>query len=209
MSEVDNQRGLVAAAIILACCAILALFGCSQLPVAPNTDSSVNKFADDPFGDPAESDTVLVATASTSLFVSPDCDSLQVLLLKLQNKQIRLRIPVGALADTATISVIGTKYEIGKTELFIYECGPSGLQFQIPIDIQQPIPLELNGTEVTFLYYDETYNDGDGLGWEEIARSTATGAVVRFDIHHFSKYGISYAPDPVTNEEGNGNHHDQ
>ncbi len=206
MSEVDNQRGLVAAAIILACCAILALFGCSQQPLAPTTDQGVNKFADDPFGDPVESDTVLVATASTSQLVGPSCDTIQ---LKLQNKKIKLWIPDGALSDTVTVTVTGSKYEIGRTELFIYECGPSGLQFQIPIEIQQPVPVEFNDTEISFLYYDETYNDGDGLGWEEVDRATATGAVVRFDIHHFSKYGISYTPDPVTNEDGNGNHQEQ
>ncbi len=206
MSEVDNQRGLVAGAIILVCCAILALFGCSQQPVAPNTDSSVNKFADDPFGDPVENDTVLVASASTSKLVGPACDTIQ---LRLQNKKIKLWIPAGALSDTVTITVTGSKYKIGRTELYVYECGPNGLQFQVPIEIQQPIPLEWNGTEVTFLYFDETYNDGDALGWEEVASSIATGTVVRFDIQHFSKYGISYAPDPVTNEEGNGNQHDQ
>jgi hypothetical protein len=208
LSKSDDIRGLIAAAIILACCAILALFGCSQQPVAPSgnfLDPSVEP-SDGPEGDePAGADTVLVTSKYAEFQVDARGGSFD---LKLESKEIRFEIPEGAVTDEVKITVTGTKYKIGKTELYIYDCGPDGLQFSVPIEIKQPVPSKLRNGEAILLYFDEKTDDGDGIGWESMGSAEILGSDAKLRIFHFSKYGISYTPDPTTNEEGNGNHHE-
>lgn len=205
MGEVENQRGLIAAGLILVCCAVLALVGCSQQPLSPVSYSNdpldaLSHIGGDDDGGPAAVETTLVATASLSEAVGTNG---KVLRLTLDKRVIVFTIPKNALTETVTITITGSKYEIGKKEFFVYECGPNGLQFLEPILLTQPVAMT-NGQPLVLLYYDDTLEDGDGIGWQVEESGVAVNGRGIFHIHHFSKYGISYTPEPSVNEEGFG-----
>ncbi|MCC6961840.1 MAG: hypothetical protein IT585_01170 [candidate division Zixibacteria bacterium] len=205
MGEVENQRGLIAAGLILVCCAVLALVGCSQQPLSPASYSNdpldaLSNTGGDNDGGPASVETTLVATASLSEAVGANG---KVLRLTLDKRVIVFNVPKNALTETVTITITGSKYEIGEEEFYVYDCGPDGQQFLEPILLTQPVALT-NGQPLVLLYFDDTLEDGDGIGWQvEDAGVSANGRGI-FEIHHFSKYGISYTPEPSVNEEGFG-----
>lgn len=205
MGEVDNQRGIIAAGLILVCCAVLALVGCSQQPLSPTSysndplDALSNTGGDDD-GGAVSAETTLVATASLSEAVGANG---KLLRLTLDKRVIVFSIPKDALTETVTITITGSKYLIGKKEFYVYDCGPDGQQFLAPILLTQPVAM-VDGKPLVLLYYDDTLEDGDGIGWQvEESGVSANGRGI-FQIHHFSKYGISYTPEPSVNDDGFG-----
>lgn len=194
-AQTKNQS--IAAIIILAlCCLAIFLFGCSENPasIGPNDNqSAVIKDGSTSTGDnqdPVSFDTVFVAADTAAKLVDPDGDCI---ILHIQGKKVEFKVPAGAVADTVTISIIGSRYLVGKnTELYTYECGPSGLQFAVPLELTQKIN-KSDGAQATLSYYDDSLVDGDGIGWETIGVSHVQGGKGVFLLSHFSKYGVSYA----------------
>lgn len=193
------SQGVTGIIILLLCCIALLLFGCSNNPTSPALNSTEDKAviiggangdSDEPGIDPFGSDTVFVASDTVTGLVSPEGGEL---VLHIQGKKVDFVIREGALADSVTISIIGSRYRVGRsTEFYVYECGPSGLQFAIPLELTQLINRS-NGAAATLHYFDESYLDGDGVGWETIGVSHVLGGKGTFLLHHFSKYGISYS----------------
>ncbi|MGB5138091.1 MAG: hypothetical protein WBP29_06130 [Candidatus Zixiibacteriota bacterium] len=197
-SQVRNQS-IAAIIIIMMCCVAIFLFGCAENPAAPNiNDTGTAAIEDGPTSSdslirPLNVDTVFVACDTVSELVDSLGDTLK---LHIQGKRVDFFVPAGALSDTVTISIIGTRYRIGNNmDLYTYECGPSGLQFAIPLELTQLINRS-NGAQATLWYYDESAADGDGSGWESISVSSVLGGRGTFLLSHFSKYGVSYAMSP-------------
>jgi len=193
------NQGVTGIIILMLCAIAILLFGCSENPAAPAINSSEDKAvvvgganggSDEPAVDPLGLDTVFVASDTVVGLVMPEGGEL---VLHIQGKKVDFVIPEGALADSVTISIIGSRYRVGRSiEFYVYECGPSGLQFAIPLELTQLINRS-DGAAATFHYFDESFLDGDGIGWETISVSHVQGGKGTFLLHHFSKYGISYS----------------
>ena len=194
-SQVRNQS--IAAIIILAlCCVAIFLFGCAENPASVNPNEREigvvgnGSHSTDSLEQPVAVDTVLIATDTIEGLVDPNGDTLH---LHIQGKKVDFYVPAGALSQAVTISIIGSRYKIGlHKELYTYECGPSGLQFAVPLELTQLIN-KSDGANATFWYFDESNVDGDGVGWESLGVSKVLGGKGTFLISHFSKYGVSYS----------------
>ncbi len=204
-SQLVNQ-GLAALIILLLCSIAIMLFGCAENPAAPTTNSIEKLVAasDTAVVDeqgPTSSDTVLIATGSVSGLITPEGND--TLLLHIQGKLVKFVALPGAVNDTVTISVTGSRYDIGvNKEFYTYQCGPSGLSFAVPLQLIQIIN-KSDGASAQLFYYDESVTDGDGIGWEYMSSTSVQGKRATFSLHHFSKYGISYVPADPNTEIGN------
>lgn len=191
------------------------LFGCAENPAGPTLITSDKTTADvgalsgdndepkDKDKDSDASDTLFVAADTVSGLITSAGGEL---VLHIQGKMVEFVVPAGALADSVTISIIGSRYRVGQaTEFYVYECGPSGLQFAIPMELTQLINRS-DGAAVSFLYFDESFLDGDGIGWETTSVAHVQGGKGTFLINHFSKYGISYVANDQNQEITNENH---
>lgn len=196
------NHGLAALIIFAVCCIAILLFGCSDNPMAPIVNS-VDKPAvnNDPVRperekdkDPVTSDTVFIASGSVSGLITPQGND--TLLLHIQGKLVKFVALPGAVSDTVTISVTGSRFAIGQyKEFYTYQCGPSGLSFAVPLKLVQ-IVNKSDGASAQLFYYDESLTDGDGIGWEYMNSTSVQGQLATFSLYHFSKYGISYSTNP-------------
>lgn len=194
-SQVRNQS--IAAIIILAlCCIAIFLFGCAENPAAVNPNDHEfgtvgnGSNSTDSLEQPVSVDTVLIATDTVEGLVDSNGDTLH---LHIQGKKVDFYVPAGALSEAVTISIIGSRYKVGlNKEFYTYECGPSGLQFAVPLELTQLIA-RADGANATLWYFDESNLDGDGVGWESLGVSKVLGGKGTFLISHFSKYGVSYS----------------
>lgn len=193
------DQGVIGLIILILCCIAILWFGCAENPAAPAMNNSQDKAviigdnnggSDDPTVDLLGLDTLFVDSDTVVGLVTSEGGEL---VLHIQGKKVDFVIKEGALADSVTISIIGSRYRVGRsTEFYVYECGPSGLQFSIPLELTQLINRS-DGAAATLHYFDESYLDGDGTGWETIGVSHVQGGKGTFLLHHFSKYGISYS----------------
>lgn len=214
-NQLANQ-GLAALIILLLCSIAIMLFGCAENPAAPSAfnNSSEKTFVDIPDSDDVDEDdginpfaaeTVFVAADTTYFLAGPDGATSRIFI---QGKKVDFLVNPNALDDTVTIAIIGMRYRIGRTtDLYIYECGPEGLQFNIPLELTQLIDRP-DGSIATLSYYDDSVDDGDGIGWETVAPSIVSDGKGVFFLHHFSKYGISYVSGDPNTEIGNETHCD-
>lgn len=67
--------------------------------------------------------------------------------------------------------------------LLVYDCGPDGTVFDVPLQLVHPEP---RGKTSASMYY---FNE-DKQQWELQETSVVKGADAVFHIYHFSKYGI-------------------
>jgi hypothetical protein len=185
-----EDQGLAALMILGLCCLAIIIFGCSgNVPTAPSDNSVINSGLRDRAFDSDQPETLFVASDTVSGTIDSHGGEL---VLHIQGKPIMIAVPAGALQSAVTITIIGTRYKVGTQEFYVYDCGPSGLQFAIPLELTQLIN-KSDGAHATLWFFDESSSDGDGTGWESIGVSTVLGGRGVFLLHHFSKYGISYA----------------
>jgi hypothetical protein len=108
------------------------------------------------------------------------------LKIQLDNEEIYFVIPANAVDREVEIEIRGWKLDGPNGEVFLYECFPSGLQFNVPLRVNHPIDKADDSWGV--LFYQP---DGDGAVWHIEQVTPIRGGRATFEIHHFSKYGIS------------------
>ncbi|MEI6500491.1 MAG: hypothetical protein WCP21_05610, partial [Armatimonadota bacterium] len=104
-------------------------------------------------------------------------------LLQTASGRARVIVPPGALAADTTLSVV-VKPTSGDAQTSIYEFGPEGTQFLMPINLS--------------ILYDGTPGNGmravlgyrDGSNWTEIPGSSVAAGFVTGRISHFSHYAV-------------------
>ncbi len=189
-----RDQGLVALIILVSCAIAILFFGCAENPAAPTAAENNKELLpgngnENGGGNPFVNDTVFVAADTTIFLAMPEGADSRIFI---QGKKVDFVVRPGAVNDSVTITIIGTRYRIGRTtDLYTYECGPSGLQFNLPLELTQLIDRP-DGSIATLLYFDESVEDGDGIGWETVAPSQVLDGKGVFLLSHFSKYGISY-----------------
>lgn len=99
--------------------------------------------------------------------------------------EISFNVPANALDSIVTITICGWTETQPRGEVFVYDCEPSGLQFDKPMLVRHPVSVA--GVKNSVLFY----NDGSTVNWrfEDVQGVQSSAAI--FDIHHFSGYGIS------------------
>lgn len=125
-------------------------------------------------------------------FVADDSNSATIgvaggrLTLKFEGKEIVFVVSAGALSSPVEISIHGYKFRMEDgSEVYLYECGPGGTAFAIPMIVDHPVNSG-EGTS-TGLFFD----DDEGTIWQIEQISPVVDGVARFHIHHFSKYAIT------------------
>ncbi len=177
----------------------LFLQGCSQSPVDSGENQSIDAIAAleaieqvvDPSGPSAVRGTREVERVYTPTIVDSDCtegtfDSTGgTMVANIDNEEVRFVIPAGALTESVFIKICGFKgvNEIGQVN-YVYDCFPSGQQFAQPMVLFQPWPT--SSVARMFFKGDEPF-----APWTFEATAAASNNIVQFNIHHFSKYGIS------------------
>ena len=209
------SQGLAALIILLLCSIAIMLFGCAENPAAPSSNNSNavtvdlgTVAVDDPKDkdkDSEVSDTVFICADTVSGEIGIEGGTLKA---KIDGKNVEFLVSPSALNEVVPITVIISQFRVNdKVTLYTYECGPSGLQFALPLELTQSIA-KGDGTVAAFYYFDDSTLDGDGVGWESIGVSLVSGGKGTFLINHFSKYGISYISADPNTEIGNENHCD-
>jgi hypothetical protein len=107
--------------------------------------------------------------------------------IALGDKTVEFNIPRGAVDDGTEIEITGYKFDTPYGEVWLYECGPSGLVFKEPLQVVQPIN-KPDGESVSMIFIDEC-PDGYTFKLEQVTTVESGRAV--FFITHFSKYAIS------------------
>jgi len=107
------------------------------------------------------------------------------LTMWLGGQEISFNVPANALDSSVTITICGWTETQLDGEVFVYNCQPSGLQFESPMWVRHPVGVA--GVENSVLFFNEDVT----ANWrfedvEDVQSNTAV-----FDIHHFSGYGVS------------------
>lgn len=188
---------------------LLLVTGCGDSPVAPT-----NTILDDTKGDVTIGDAQRAVEFADSL-ISPDgswaagsdLDYLKdspyyvddeankevigtsggSIKIQLDNDELYFVVPAGALNQEVEIEIQGYKLrdENGR-DVYLYECSPSGLEFNLPMTVDHPIS-KSDGSPAVMFYKD----DGLFQSWDLEQVTPVLNGSATFLIHHFSKYGIS------------------
>lgn len=175
--------------------AFVILGGCSQNPIESKTEnyditsglqalSFIDTLQESSVGSSAAKigdDWVLIDYACDEENIDEEGEELTI---ELDGQDVHFIIPEDAVTDDVDISICGWKYSTPFGYAFIYECGPSGQQFNIPIQVIQYA--EDDDGDCAGMFYQ---GDDD---WELEQISVIENGNVEFEIHHFSKYGISF-----------------
>ncbi len=110
-----------------------------------------------------------------------------VISLELDNEEIYFWVPAGALKKQVEIELWGFKFRTPFGDVWIYDCGPDGLKFNVPMWVNHPIDRQ-DGQAAALIYIDESKR-GNTLELEAV--SPVQDGHVKFRIYHFSKYAIT------------------
>ena len=175
----------------------LGLGGCSQNPANTGTESydvdaalqalnfvgspEMSPGKDDD-SSPSETGWILVDFCSQADDFDEDGGNLD---LELDDKDIEFTVLKGALTQEVEISIRAWKYATEFGDVYIYECSPDGLEFEEPIQVKQAVD-KPDGKSYGLFYDNPAFN-----AWQLEQVSPVKSGKVEFEIHHFSKYGIS------------------
>lgn len=190
-------------AALLACTFFLA--GCGHdltNPVAPEINGGADnnhglralQSVLDNYGDPFAKDTASLKTGALakSFKLKLDGDSATIganggtLELQMRGFKSKLSIPKKALSTDVTITVEGFLVSTPDWDVLLYDFGPDGLVFNLPAALEVDAGQLKDGT-ILHLYWLNPASDV----WELQEEVVVKGHKIKFDIHHFSKYGIS------------------
>jgi hypothetical protein len=167
--------------------AMTLIAGCSSNSVAPTTENNNQNVADwldsnlgtgqaDCGPGPAMMD------KTVSGLIGPKGGVLQV---KLDGSLPAVfRFPAEALKVETLITIRASVVGMPSGSVVVYDCGPDGTVFDVPLEVVQPEP---NGKSAASLYY---FNEKLSQ-WELQETSPVKDRNALFHIYHFSKYGIS------------------
>jgi hypothetical protein len=205
--RIVNGKSVLKAGLAVLGCASFMVFavGCStDAPVAPGTMSNSTENA---FKAAAFADSIMRAAGPSGLAAGSDLDYLKdseyylcdaatktkidaaggELKIQLDNDEIFFVVPAGALNTEVEIEIVGFKFRTPYGDVWIYGCGPDGLEFSVPMWVDHPIDKQ-DGEAAALIYIDEEHQNIQ-LELEQVA--PAQDGKVLFNIHHFSKYAIS------------------
>ncbi|TFH58220.1 MAG: hypothetical protein E4G91_09610 [Candidatus Zixiibacteriota bacterium] len=97
---------------------------------------------------------------------------------------IVFRFPAGALKVETLITIHAYILQSPFGNFMLYDCGPDGTVFDVPVEVLQPEPR--GTTTASLFYFNET-----SMQWELQETSRVLNGTALFHIYHFSKYGIS------------------
>lgn len=145
-------------------------------------DSVLVSASSSPTLSPSKDDPFFVADACAKEVFGANGGKLKI---QLDNKELFFVIPKGALAGEVEIEICGWKFATSERDVFIYECKPSGLEFSVPMWIDHPVKSQDGEYAVMFYNGEKTHT------WLLEQISPVSKGTTKFEIHHFSKYGVS------------------
>ncbi len=170
---------------VLAITLIMALVaGCTSNAVAPSTESSGQSTLTW-LNSTDQADRIPVPfmlDRTVSALIGPKGGILQLNLNGYM--PVVFRVPAGALDEPTLITISALVVKSPGGEFVVYDCGPDGTVFNLPLQLLQPEPPGV--TIANLFYFNETTSK-----WELQETSRVIGSVALFHIYHFSKYGIS------------------
>jgi hypothetical protein len=172
----SSKRYVSILAVLFAISISLAFIsGCSQNAVAPVQDDLNQPRL-------GQLNSNLATDKTVSGLIGPKGG---LLLVKLDGSLPTVfRFPAGALKVETLITIRGYLLGSPRGTLAVYDCGPDGTVFDVPVELTQPMPP--NKAEASLLYFNEK-----SMQWELQETSTVKNGSALFHIYHFSKYGIS------------------
>jgi hypothetical protein len=171
-----NSRRYVSILAVLFAISISLAFisGCSQNVVAPIQDNPDQPALGGGGQEP-------VTDITVSGLIGPNGGLLQA---KLDGSLPTVfRFPKGALKVETLITIRVYHQPMGADTLEAYDCGPDGTVFDVPVEVTKPMPSGVNSASL--FYFNET-----SMQWEWQESSHVNHGVVKFNLYHFSKYGI-------------------
>ncbi len=161
--------------------------GCTSNAVAPSTDnpslSTLDWLNSSPTTGQADRCPIpFITDRIVSGLIGPKGGVLQV---KLDGSIPAIfRFPQGALKTETLITIQATVLETPSGSLVVYDCGPDGTVFDVPLEVTQPEPPGKSAANL--FYFNET-----SMQWELQETSPVQHGCAKLHIYHFSKYGIS------------------
>jgi outer membrane murein-binding lipoprotein Lpp len=197
----SSRRYVSILAVLFAISVSLAFVsGCSQNAVAPGQDdqnqAELDLLSSDITTGQADRDRLRSQEETVSGLIGPNGG---VLLVRFDASTPTIfRFPQGALTAETMITICAHIEESPSGSLAVYECGPAGIVFEVPVEVTQPMPPDR--TTASLYYFNE-----NSVRWELQEMSRITNGVALLHIYHFSKYGIgsSQAPIDLGLDDGN------
>lgn len=187
----SSQRYVSILAVLFAISISLALVSsCSQNAVAPIQDNPDQPALGGEGHGP-------ITDITVSGLIGPDGGLLQVRLKG--SLPTVFRFPKGALKVSTLITIRVYRAQMGSDSLDAYDCGPDGTVFDVPVEVTVPMPSRQD--TASLFYFNET-----SMQWELQESSHVNNGVVKFNLYHFSKYGISAAVAPPDFGYNDGGH---
>jgi hypothetical protein len=189
-----HSRRYVSILAVLFAISISLVFisGCTQNAVAPGQDdldqTKLDVHSSDITTGQADRTRLRETDGTVSGLIGPEGGVLQV---KLDGSTPTIfRFPAGALTVETLITISAHVEQSPSGGLAVYDCGPAGIVFELPVEVTQPTPP--NKTTASLFYFNES-----SLQWELQEISRISNGRALFHIYHFSKYGIGSSQAPV------------
>lgn len=192
-----KQWALPGLTLFLSICLVVVLVSsCSNAPVQPTGEDTTQLTLQwlqtncAPGGPSLSSGTLdylktdpnYIDDAEVAARVGPKGGSLTI---NLDNEDIIFVVPAGALYSDVKIDITAYKMRTPYGDLYLYECEPAGTVFLRPMWVDHPVN-RVEGAASGLFYL----NDIEAT-WEVQQVSPVEDGRARFEIRHFSKYGIS------------------
>jgi hypothetical protein len=178
---------LMAVLCLLALSMMMLIAGCSSNTVAPTTDNNNQNIVDwlDSNLGTGQADRIPGPTMMNKVvsgLIGPKGGIIQVRLDG--SLPTVFRFPAGALKVETLITIRASILGAPSGSVVIYDCGPDGTVFDVPLEVVQPMPPSKSAASL--FYFNEKLSQ-----WELQEVSPVKGGTALFHIYHFSKYGIS------------------
>jgi len=206
MKKNSKKKWFVCLAGVAVVAMVLLLAGCGQdstSPLAPggggggtNMKPGALQYVVDNYGDPFALDTTCLTSGGQSLAktfkLKLDGDTATMgteggtLELQMQGFKSKLSVPKNALSGNTLMSVEGLLFSTPFGNLLLYDFGPDGLVFNVPSQLEVDAGQLKDNTWLSLLWLNPLTDE-----WEFQEQVQVKGHKIKFDVHHFSKYGIS------------------
>lgn len=200
---VSRFWGMTLAGTVLATAlSLVGIWGCSSQPTGPDPslpdmasaiaavqslDSTVAANANVAAA-PGQS-VLNLNLVTTAYDIEPISDKGCTLKLNFDGDTAIFIVPAGAVdrkkfPNARNIEIRGYRTRTILGDIYLYDCGPSGLKFSRPIELRQPMRSRLPVARL--LYFNELLDIWQLIDVSDILKGRTT-----FQIDHFSKYGVS------------------
>jgi hypothetical protein len=146
----------------------------------------------DNYGDPfAPRDSSAQALAKT-FKLKEDGDTATIgsaggtLELQMRGFKSKLKVPKNALSGDVLMSVEGILFSTPPGDVLLYDFGPDGLVFNVPSELEVDAGQLKDNTCLSLFWWNPVTGE-----WEFQQEVVVKGHKIKFDVYHFSKYGIT------------------